>query len=247
MMNTSMEHSPNENKSTKDTVLAHIREHKVSMRPKLYFVFEALLAGFVAVVILVISIALVNFILFGLRINGHEALLGFGSRGIASFFILFPWPLLILDVLLVLFLERLVRRFKFGYRSPILYLLVGLLALAVLGGALFDRATPFNDDLLQRADHGGLPPPLGDLYEHTRTPAPHDLGIYRGIVVDIGTSTLQVRHDDRDADIDDTIYTVMLPPGFTVGAFTTGERLYIAGDMKDGIVHAFGIRTLPQE
>lgn len=228
-------------------VLAKIREKRIGMRPKLFFTLEALLVGLVALMILAVSIALVNFILFGLRVNGHEALLGFGLRGVAAFFVLFPWPLLVLDVLLVIFLERLVHRFAFGYRSPILYSLAGILAVALMAGVLLDRATPLNDDLLRQADHGGLPPPFGELYEHTRTPTPHAQGIYRGTVTDIGTSTLRMKYDDRDNDTDDAAYTVTLPPGFTPSAFTTGERLYVAGDMVDGVIHAFGIHPLPSE
>ncbi len=239
-----MEHNSH---SSKETVLAKIREKSVHMRPKLFFTFETILAGLVAVVILVVSIALVNFILFGLRLNGHESLLGFGPRGLLAFFVVFPWPLLILDVLLVLFLETLLRRFKFGYRSPVLYLLLALLALATSAGLALDRGTSVNDRLLYQADHGGLPSPFGEIYEHMRVPAPHDRGIFRGTITEIGTSTIRMQHDDLDTDQDESGYIVILPSNFDITQFSAGEKVYVAGDMDDGTstIRAFGVHPLP--
>lgn len=220
-----MEHQPDRT-PLKDRVLERIREKRVSMRPRSYFTFENFLAGFVALVILVVSVAILNFIFFGLRVNGHESLLSFGPRGIAAFLLVFPWPLLALDVLLVLFLETLLRRYKFGYRSPTLYLLIGLLAVAITGGLAIDRATDVNDRLLNTADHGGLLPPFGELYERIRVPAPHDRGIFRGTITDVATSSITMRHDDLDRDTDETEYSVLLPAGFAASDLSVGERVY---------------------
>jgi len=240
-----MEHKPEQLQNSKESILAKIREKRVTMRPKIHFTLEAFLTGFVALVILAVSIALVNFILFSLRINGHEALLGFGPRGINKFLFVFPWPLLVLDVLLIIFLETQLRRFKFGYRSPVLYLLLALLAIAIGSGLALDRATSVNDLMLHQAEHGGLPPPLGELYEHIRTPAPHERGIYRGTITAIGTSTLSLQHDDLDADKDEAGYTVILPPGFDSSTLAVGERIYVAGEMHGSLIQAFGVHQFP--
>lgn len=235
----------NTSQTTKESVLAKIRERRIGMRSKLSFTFETALAGFVALVILAVSVAIVSFILFGLRVNGHESLLAFGPRGIGSFLLIFPWPLLLLDVLLIVFLESLLRRFKFGYRSPILYLLLGLLAVAIAAGLALDRGTSFNDDLLQHADHGDLPAPFGELYEHVRAPAPHEHGIYRGTITAIGTSTMTMAHDDLDRDTDESSYTVVFPDGYATSSLSVGERVYVAGDEEDHVIRAFGVNPLP--
>jgi hypothetical protein len=214
------------------------------MRPKFHFTFDAFLAALVALVILGVSIALVSFIFFSLRIAGHESLLGFGPRGILAFIFIFPWPLLLLDVLLVLFLETLLRRFKFGYRSPVLYLLIVLIAIAGAAGIAIDRTTHVNDDLLDRADHGGLPPPFGEVYEHVHAPVPRDHGIFRGVVQSISTSTFVMSHDDFDPDVDG-LYTVILPTQFPTSMLSQGDRVYVAGDPEGSTtVRAFGIRVL---
>lgn len=228
----------------KDRVLAEIREKRIAMRPKLSFTFETFFAALVALVVLAVSAALASFIVFGLRVNGHDSLLAFGPRGIGAFLLIFPWPLLILNILLVIFLETLLRRFKFGYRSPVLYLLLALAALAIAAGLALDR-TSVNDDLLDRADRGALPSPFAELYEHVRSPAPHDRGIYRGMVTAIGTSTFTMMHDDDDQDLDEGSYTVAFPPGFPASSLTVGERVYVAGDEDDGMIRAFGVNPLP--
>lgn len=239
-----MEHNGEHTKGGKESVLAKIRERQITMRSKFSFTFETFLAAFVALIILLISIALANFILFGLRINGHDALLGFGARGLTAFLVIFPWPLLILDILLIVFLERLLRRFKFGYRSPVLYLLLGLLVIASGISFAIDRATPVNNVLFTRARTGGLPAPIGEFYINARVPAPHDRGIYRGTVTEVGTSTFEMSHDDLDADTDDAHYIVILPPRFPVIDLSVGERVYVAGDLEGGEIRAFGIRKL---
>lgn len=230
-------------KDTKESVLAAIRGQKIAMRSKLSFTFETFLAVFAAIVMLVVTVALVNFILFSLRVNGHESLLSFGGRGILTFLFVFPWPLLVLDILLAFFLEHLLRRFRFGYRSPVLYLLLGIVAIAICMGLLLDRGTPFNDALLNRADHGELPAPFGELYEHIRAPAPHAQGVFRGIVTSVGTSTFVMYYDDQD-DASSSEHTVIPPPGFDVSLLSPGDHVYVAGDEGDEVVHAFGIKAL---
>lgn len=241
-----MEHNPNQPSAT-ERVLAQIRENKVSMRPKIFFTLKAALVLLVAGIILLVSVGIVNFVAFGLRVNGHESLLAFGPRGILAFLVIFPWPLVVIDALLVILLEELLRRFRFVYRSPMLYILLGLVACALSLGLALDRATPLNDDLLQRADHDHLPGPLQSLYESERAPAPHAHGIFRGTVTDIATTTLIMKHDDHDADSDDGVYVVEPPPGAHPSDFVVGERLYVAGDVSNGVVHAYGIGTLPPE
>ena len=157
-----MEQKSNE-QTEKEHILAKIREKHISMRPKLHFTLQTILAFMVAGLVLLLSVAIANFILFGLRVNGHESLLSFGPRGLAAFFLVFPWPLLILDILFIFILEKLLRRFKFGYRSPVLYLLIALVAGALALGLAFDRGTSFNDSMLQHADRGELPSPFGDV------------------------------------------------------------------------------------
>lgn len=150
----------------KDRILAEIRSGQVAMRPRAYFVLQVIALIVVALAALAVSVFLFNFIVFSIRLNRVDTLLGVGPRGWFAFLTFFPWSQLALDVLLVLVLEWLVRKFSWGYKVPTLYLLAGLLALTFVTGAFIDRATPFNDDLWQ--GRRGLPPPLQIIYVGAR-------------------------------------------------------------------------------
>lgn len=150
----------------KDRILREIRSGEVSMRPRAYFALKIAALVVVALAALGVSIFLFNFIAFSIRINSQDALFLMGPRGWGAFFAFFPWTLLALDALLVLALEWLVRRFSWGYKVPMLYLLAGLAVLTIGTGVLMDRATPLNDRLWHA--HRGLPPPFGDLYRSAR-------------------------------------------------------------------------------
>jgi len=175
----------------KDKILKDIREGRVHMRPRAYFALQVVALVLVAFAALVVSVFILNFIVFTIRLNRADMLLGQGLQGWLVFVGLFPWALLILDVLLVLVLELLLRKFQWGYKVPALYLLLGLLVLTVVAGVLVDRATPLNDQLWR--GQRGLPPPLRDIYGHARH---HDFddslrrfGIPPGPDVDDASST----------------------------------------------------------
>ena len=230
----------------KDTILASIREKRVTMRSSSSFRMEMFLLVFAVVVALFVSIALVSYIFFALRVNGHEALLGFGTQGLYPFFILFPWPLLVLDILLLIFIQKLLKRFSFAYRSPILYGLLALLVVVGAGAFALDRGTSLNDSLMREGKLGGLPGPLSNWYGHVKDKAPHEKGIYRGVVSRVGTSTIVIEHDDLDTDQDETGVLVVLPPGFDTSLLVPGMGVYIAGHEEHGLIQAFGLRILSQ-
>lgn len=233
-----------ETNTTKDQVLASIREKKIGMLPRWRFVAATGGVMILAGAIVAVSFMLITFILFSLRLNGHESLLSFGGRGISLFLMLFPWPLLILDIALIAVLHRLLQRFRFAYRTPTLYLFVLLVLGVATVGAVLDRGTPLNDRLLERADRDELPRPFGELYEGFRVPAPHNHGIYRGIIQSIGTSSITLSHDDHDLDGDEQVYTVRLPNQFDVSTLEPGDRVYVAGDKEEERIDAFGVRLL---
>src|ERR1041385_3285643 len=152
-------------KSIREAVLAKIKKEQVTPHPRAYFVLQIIALAAVSLAVLGISVFLCNFIFFAIRISGSRELLGFGNRGLAIFFHVFPWWLLVLDIGLIVLLEGLLRRFRFGYRSPILYLLFALLVITISTGYTLDRATLFNDFLHDRAHEHRLPGPLNFLYE----------------------------------------------------------------------------------
>lgn len=223
----------------KDRLLRDIRTGSLTMTPRLYFTLKVAATILVAIAILVVSIFIVNFIAFSIRIGHHAALLGFGTRGLFAFLALFPWNLLAIDVGLVILLQYLLRQFKFGYRIPSIYLASGLVAGAIVLGVLLDTATPLNDRILVRSHT--MPPPIGRLYEGARRPPPPGSGICRCAIIGIEGNTLIVE-DTRDAT---TSLTVILPEDdfrATTTGLSVGDIVFIAGEEEDGVIRAFGVR-----
>lgn len=233
----------NKNLNLKDRLLKDIRSGDVAMRPKFYFTLKvaALVVGVLAAV--VITVFIFNFILFTIRINSQDALLGFGPRGWEAFMRFFPWHLLVLDIALVVGLQWLLRQFKFGYKIPVLYLLAGLLVAAIAAGFVLDRGTPINDRLYEMRGRG-LPPPLGNFYDRARRPPPPGSGVCRCAIVSIEGNTLVVE-DTRNGT---TTLKVVLPmdnPRATTTNLKVGDTVFIAGEEENGVIRAFGVRKEP--
>lgn len=237
-----MEHSPN---TIKEGVLKAITDHKVMMRSSTFFRVEYALILFVSLLVLLVTIGLAGFIFFALRVNGHEALLSFGPRGIQAFLLVFPWPLFVLDLILLFVLQALMRRFAFGYRRPIVVVLTVLFVGGGISALLLDRETSLHDRLMEESHHGGVPPPFAHFYGSARGPAPHEQGIYRGVVKEIRTDRIVIQHDDLDIDQDDRGFEVILPDGQNSMSFSVGENVYVYGTEDKGVITAIGITKLP--
>lgn len=221
-------------------VLEKIRSGKVAMRPRLYFMLRLALIGTVAVAAFLASVFALSFALFSVEKSGEAFLLGFGSRGIATFLALFPWWTSLLAVALLILLEALVR--DFSYRLPLLRLFLAALAVAALGSVLL-AATPLHAFLLSRADRDALPL-LGPLYEGIHDNH-WDHGVYRGYVTAKTGTGFIISHSDTDLDSDDGSWTILPPQGFDLSAVSTGEKAYVLGQFENGIVHASDIELTP--
>lgn len=229
----------------KDFILRKINTKELSMRPKLYFTLKIVAVAMLAALVLLVSIFILNFILFSIRINSHDVLLGFGPRGWSAFFHFFPWPLLALDAVFIALLGFLLRTFRFGYKTPVLYLLVGLLAGSAILGFVVDRGTGMNERFLRDSDSRRMHPPFGDIYGHARRPLPPGSGFFSGTIESIEGNIIMV----RDAKSTTTL-KVILPENSTSATttgLTVGDTVFGAGDMKDGAIEAFGIRKARED
>ncbi len=236
-----MEHNP---KNIKDTILGKIRSEQILMRPRLYFTLQVVGSIILALCVFFISIFIVNFILFSLRINGHDAYLGFGPRGVEAFLRFFPWELLVLDAALVVALQWMLRQFRVAYQMPVLYLIGGLIAFSVIAGVGLDRGTQFNDEMLNQADQHQLGP-FDEIYIHARRPPPIGEGFCHCIVTAISNNTITVQ-DSRST----TTLTVILPDDddrATTTGLQVGDTVLVAGDRDGNTITAFGVRKVPAD
>ncbi len=93
----------------------------------------------------------------------------------------------------MLLLQWMLRWFRFGYKTPVLYVVAALLALTVVSGLALDRATGLNDRFLGQADEHRLPPPFGDFYGGARRMPPPGNGFCRCVITAISGDSLSLK------------------------------------------------------
>jgi len=227
----------------KDKLMQEIKSGEITMTPRIRFTLQWLALVMVSVAILAVTVFIVNFIFFSIRLNASETLLGFGPQGVGAFLHFFPWPLAILDVALVFLLQWLLRHFKFGYRIPLLYLIGGLVVGAGLIGFALDRATPFNDRMHE--GRGRLPGPMRGMYDGARKEGKRGDGICRCTIIAIEGNKLIVEDTRfKEGEATSTL-TVLLPPDSrraTTTGLSVGDIVFIAGEEEDGVIQAFGVK-----
>ena len=219
-------------------VLARVHSGECKRHPRWYFVFRYLLWG-ALILSLAASVALItSFIFFSEAINGEHHLLSFGWRGVMVFLAILPWSLILLEVVLLVALEVVARKFSFGYRTPILYLFGGVVSFGIFAAALIN-ATPIHRVLLDRADTENLPM-VGGWYETVHDSHEAE-GVFRGVIVSIATSSFIMAHNDLDNDTDDGVKIVTPPQGMKMSVLTVGDRVIVAGDGTGTVIQAYGI------
>jgi hypothetical protein len=224
------------------TVLDKIRTGKVSMRPRVYFMSKIALVALVLFLLVFATAFLVSYILFDIKASGQVFLLGFGGQGLLIFFLLFPWKILFAEILLLVVLERLLQRFQFGYRNPFLYVLAALVFAVTVVTSLINL-TPLHSGLMHRAKETHMPI-FGEYYENIqRVPPGH--GVFRGNIIRITDDSIILHNDDYDKDSDDGVRTIFVTPELRAGiVLQEGDRIYAAGQIINGDIHAYGIRKI---
>ncbi len=237
-----MNETTSQNYNIKEKILKKIETGEVAMRPKAFFMLKVFLLLFIVLLTFIASILLVSYLLFSISVGGGIFLLGFGTKGFYEFILVFPWILLLINIGLLVILDLLLKRFKFGYNRPILYLfLISLVAITLFGFLI--NFTPFHSKLMHRAEGKRLPM-FGGFYSGLRG-SHKGQGIFRGIVASTSVDTFTLKRNDYDIDLDDFPIKVLTPPGMKVlSLLQVGDQVFIAGDLINGEIHAYGITKI---
>ncbi len=221
----------------KDEVLQKIRTGDVHMKSKSYFAWQVIALAFVAALIVIIAAWIVSFIVFSLSISERVSLLGFGWRGIRTFLLLFPWKLALVELVLIAFLNWLIHRFRFSYRSPLLYSLLGGLVLSgVLAWAMHSGS--IQQVLLDQHYQNNLPV-IGPLYDRLERPDDQP-DVVRGIVIEIRPREITIKDIDNEI-----LLNVILPEGPPVGPMLlVGDEIFVAGEMTNHGLEAYGFKKV---
>ncbi len=227
------------------------------MKPKAYFVVHMVALVLLVVVLLITTVFLISYSLFSISASGHLMLLGFGWRGVYAFFMLFPWITFSIEIILLIILDALLRRFRAGYHRPIAFVFFGTTVVLVCIGYVVS-VTSLHGSLLQRAEHRQLPHAMGPvgpvvgpfvqpMYDHMRISHRAD-GVIQGTVTSITETTFTVMHDEYDTDLQDATTTIVAPAHVRLTDFLhVGDHVIVAGDvLPSGDVQAYGVTRFAQ-
>lgn len=231
-----------------EAVQAQIRAGRLRMHSSAYFIARAVLLVILLMGVFVFSTIIVNFILLTIHLQGHHALLNFGPRGWLAFLTFFPWPLFLIDLLLIGGSIALIRTFRFGYSRSVLALLGGTAFAVIVLGFCIEEYTGINGALIEEGDRVALPEPLQTFVVSLSTPPPFRQGVCRCEVVDILPDNRIIARDVRNG----APLTIVVPEGFgtsTTHTLTVGDIIYIAGDYDedndaDDSIRIFGITKM---
>ncbi len=207
----------------KENIMARIEKDAIAIRSKHLFTLQRTTVGVLAIGAFLVSTHLFATLLLSLRASGASELFIFGARGFSFFLSFFPWHLLAFDILLIMLIAHLVKRWEWGWKTPRLYLAVFLLMAVFAAGTLISNAPSFKR-------FNGPPPPL-----------PLGGGFTRGTVLSAEEGFVTII-DERTGDITE----IALPEGFGIsGEIHEGTRIIVVGEEQNGFIEAFGIRGTP--
>ena len=211
----------------KEKLMTDIASGVLTPAPRWKKILQSVLLVTLVLAIFLLTALVFVYLFHALRSAGISALLGFGWRGIILFLFLIPWSLIVVDILFVLLLIHIAKRFEIAWKVPRLYLAMFLLLAAWSAGYVLDR--PVNErmereELYERP----APPPVGEGFTH-------------GIILTLDASECILSIvDERTGD---TIEVWAVPPACEqLVRYDVGESVILAGTDEDGILTVYGIR-----
>ena len=229
--------------NTEKSLLEKITSNEIQAHSKNYFRLRLALLIVLIAAVLLVSIFLLSFIMFDIRASGKISLIGFAGHGINLFLELFPWTLLVIDLILIIITSFIARTFRFGYKTPAVYMLLIVLGIIALLGTIVDRETPLHTMLLESANNHTLPV-FEHMYKKVRHAPPSKDGIYRGIISMIKDDSITV---NIESETDETVseYKVLIKDAEIKDKIKLGDNIFIAGEIVNGDIHARVIEIAP--
>ncbi len=221
-------------------VLNKIKKGQVKMWPKFYFTSKAFLFILGIVFILFLALFLVSFIIFNLRATGALFLPRFGLFGLRSFFMFFPWLLVIFPILFIIALIFLAKRYRFVYKKPLLYSIIAIVVIVLVGSFIFLRV-PIHKKLSERAWEGGIPM-AGPLYRQYGMRRPENL--YIGRVIEITENGFQMETVDGQGLTINISDNVRFPIDKDI---KKDDFVVVMGKKSDAVIDAYGVHKIKED
>lgn len=225
----------NTSKSVPANILKKIKSGQVKMLPRWHFVLKSFLLLFGILISALFALYCLSFIVFILDTEIGSLPIR-GGRGAGIFFHLLPWLLLLLSGIFIFIIQKLVKKYGFSYKNPIIYTIIGVIILA-FSGSVFISYTGFHKKLSQISQEQNIPV-FNSLYEHYKFIQKEKL--QSGSIKYMSTTHFKISTTDSQALLD-----VIITPEtiFPFGRdFKKDDSILVFGDREDNSIEAIGIR-----
>jgi len=229
-----------EKNSIVDKILNKIKNEKVKMKPKIYFILRTVLLVGGSLVLIFLIISLVSFIVFSLRTSGALFLPKFGSPGIKIFFMSLPWLLILIAIILTVLLEIFSKKFTFVYRQPIFYSLLIIIIITFIGSFLINK-TSLHPNLFWKAQERHLPG-IEMVYRDFGVPRIKD--VYYGIISGITDNGFNI--ETPRGEVFNIIINSETRLALEVN-IEEGDAVVILGKQSNSNIQAFDIHKVKKD
>jgi hypothetical protein len=164
----------------KDKIIQSIRSGTLKIRPRWHFILKSILLVSGVVLILIGLVSLFSFIIFILNQTGLWFVPRFGFRGVETFLISLPWILIFTSLIFIVSFEILIRKYRFGYKRPLMYSILAVISFAAIGGLAL-ASTSVHSEFYKRARRGQLPL-VGSMYRAFGNQ--HFRNVHSGVIIE---------------------------------------------------------------
>lgn len=235
----------------KENILNKIKEKKVKMKPKVFFILKVALTLSALVFCLIFLLYLISFISFCHQANGLGIFNRFGFWGWQRMVLALPWLLILLCLLVLFVLETIAKKFALVWKKPLVISLLVIVAFIFLGNA-FLLKVDLHKLLLLKAKNKELPL-MGQFYRDIpcRTPKPIQFGSILEKTAD--GFTLEAENGE--------VFNVIISPQTRfdfplkeeieleeiLGLFENEDRIGVAGRKTGSDIEAAAVIKLPPD
>ncbi len=223
----------------KERLLNKIQNQEVRMVPRWQETLKALLWGFTAVLIGLISVYLLSFIFFIFYRSGIALAPFYGWHGVLIFLSSSPWLLIGVLGLFLLTLYVLVTHYSFSYQKPLLYTIIALvcgvivLSTVVQGAQIHQKIELFSE----HRPIAGLAP----LYKGIENRRPE--GVLVGVITSFEDEYITV----QTLEGKEFFVTLIPQTKYLPEELKNGSLVIVIGERTGDTVVAYGIRSFEEK
>ena len=223
----------------KKDILQKIKTGEVDMRPRWHFMLRSSLWILGTVIVGLVALYFISFVLFALRASGVGFIPLYGLRGLLEFVTSSPWVLILASGTFLVLLEVLVSRYAFTYKRPLLYSMIGFVAVALIGSFFIDRFL-LHERLSEYTQQRNVPV-LTELYKKAGADRPDTVLVG---TVEMVTETGLVVVSDQGQRLEIIITEHTKQRSDT--EYGVGSEVLVFGENRDGKIEAVGVRLKPR-